>query len=249
MRPAAIAIIGAISLLIVFVFVAYVQLILLCLALIVCLLIVMGFLREGHKPGTFWITTARKSEEESQPPPQDALVKIEGRTFSLHDLPERLEFTIHWRNLPLLVAIAFIAIGASLACLVGTDLLTQQIEPASSRYFEFYFLCYFMVVLLFPALAWLSECTLMRAPGITLANIGVRGGGAVGGLWVVYQFTDPRGGFYGGATLNLGESKDDQLKVVFCNPGNPGLNKLSCGLLFHKVAWANEPSESNRSTP
>jgi|SRR5580698_383921 hypothetical protein len=234
MRPAGIAIIGSISLVIVFVFVAYVQLILLCLALIVCLLIVMGFFRERHKPRTFWITTARKSDEAGQASPQDAVVKIEGRTFSIHDLPERLEFTIHWRNLHLLIAMAFIAIAALLACVVGTDLLTQQIDPATTRYFEFYFLCYFMVVLLFPALAWLSECTLMRAPGITLANIGTRG------LWIAYQFTDPTGGYYGGSTFGFGGSKDDQLKIVFCNPKNPGFNKLSCSLLFHRIAWANE---------
>jgi hypothetical protein len=83
MRSAGIAIIGLISLIIVFVFVAYVQLILLCLALIVRLLVVMGFLREGHKPGTFWIATARKSEVADSVPPQDTLVKIEGRTFSI----------------------------------------------------------------------------------------------------------------------------------------------------------------------
>lgn len=242
MRPAGIAIIGLISLIIVFVFVAYVQVILLCLATIVCVLIAMGFLRERYKPRTFWITTARKSEEDVQTSPQDALVKIEGRTFSLYDLPERLEFTIRWRNLHLLIAMAFVAIGASLACLVGTDLLTQQIEPASTRYIEFYFLCYFMVVLLFPALAWLSECTLMQASGITLANIGVRG------LWITYQFTDPGGGYYGGSTFGFGGSKDDQLKIVFCNPRNPGFNKLSCSLLFHKVAWADELQEGNRST-
>lgn len=238
MRSAGIAIIGLIGLIIVFVFVAYVQLILLCLALIICGLIVLGFLREGHKPGMFWIDTARKSEEDGEAPPQNALVKIEGRTFSVHDLPGRLEFTIRWRNLHLLIATAFIAIGASLACLVGTNPLKQQIEPATTRYFEFYFLSYLMVILLFPALAWLSECTLMRAPAITLANIGSRG------LWVAYQFTDPRGGYYGGSTLALGGSKDDQLKIVFCNPRNPGLNKLSCGLLFHEVAWANKPLES-----
>jgi hypothetical protein len=235
MRPAGIAIIGFISLLIVFVFVAYVQLILLCLALIVCLLIVTGFVREGHTRRNFWITTARKSAEDGKIPPQDSLVKIEGRTFSVYEVPDRLEFTIHWRNLHLLIAIACIAVGAAFACFVGPDLLTQQIEPASTRYFEFYFLCYFMVILLFPALAWLSECALMRAPGITLANIGGRG------LWVGYQFTDPSGGYYGGSSVNLGGSKDDQLKVVFCNPSNPGLNKLSCGLLFHRVVWANEP--------
>jgi hypothetical protein len=243
MRPTGIAIIGFVSLLVVFVFVAYVQLILLCLALIVCLLIVGGFVREGHKPRTFWIATARKSAEDAKTPPQDARIKIEGRSFSIQALPTRLEFTIHWRNLHLLIAIAFIAICAAVACLMEPELLTQRIEPASTRYFEFYLLCYFMVVLLFPSLAWLSECALMRAPGITLANVGARG------FRIVYQFTDPRGGYYGGSTMNLGGAKDDQLKVVFCNPRNPGFNKPSCGLLFHKVKWANEPSASIAPKP
>jgi hypothetical protein len=70
-RSAGIAIIGLSGLIIVFVFVAYVQLILLCLALMICLLVLMGFLREGYKPGTFWIATARKSDVADSVPPQD----------------------------------------------------------------------------------------------------------------------------------------------------------------------------------
>src|ERR1700730_17116426 len=116
MRSAGIALIGLIRLIIVFLFVAYVQLILLCLALLICLLVIMGFLREGHKPGTFWIATARKSEVADSVPPPDTLVKIEGRTFSMNDLPELLEFAVHGRNLYLLAGIAFIAIGSALAC-------------------------------------------------------------------------------------------------------------------------------------
>ena len=242
MRSAGIAIIGLLSLIIVFVFVAYVQLILLCLALIICLLVIMGFLREGHKPGTFWIATSRKSEAADSVPPQDTLVKIEGRTFSINDLPERLEFAVHWRNLYLLTGIASIAIASALACLLGTNPLKQQIEPGSTRYFEFYILSYFMVALLFPVLAWLSECTLMRAPGITLANIGGPRRGGLRSFWIVFQFTDPGGGYYGGSPMDLRGPKGDQLKVVFSNPRDPGFNKLSCGFLFHEVVWANEPA-------
>ena len=174
-------------------------------------------------------------------PPQDTLVKIEGRTFSINDLPARLEFAVHWRNLYLLTAIAFIAIASALACLLGTNPLKQQIEPATTRYFEFYVLSYFMVALLFPVLSWLSECTLMRAPGIALANIGGPRRGGLRSFWIVYQFTDPGGLYYGGSTMDLGGPKGDQLKVVFSNPGDPGFNKLSCGLFFHKVVWANGP--------
>jgi len=239
MRPAAIAIIGFISLVVVLVFVAYVQLILLCLAAIVCLVVVLGFSRDGPGPRNFWIATARKSEADAPVPPPNTIVKIEGRTFSVLDLPERLQFTVSRRNLHLVVAIALIALGAAITCLVVTDPLKQQIEPATPRYFEFYGLCYLMVILLFPALAWFSECTLMRIPAITLANIGERNDG-LRVLWIAYQFTDPSGGYYGGTTMNLVGPKGDQLKVVFCNPGNPSLNKLSCGLLFHKVEWAED---------
>jgi hypothetical protein len=129
MRSAGIAILGLIGLMIVFVFVAYVQLILLCRALMICLLVIMGFLREGHKPGTFWIATAGKSDVADSVPPQDTVVKIEGRTFSMNDLPERLELAVHWRNLYLLTGIAFIAIASALACLVRTNPLKQQIDP------------------------------------------------------------------------------------------------------------------------
>jgi hypothetical protein len=195
MRSAGIAIIGLISLIIVFVFVAYVQLVLLCVALIICLLVITGFLREGHRPGTVWIATARKSEVADSVPPPDTLVKIEGRTFSMNDLPERLEFAVHGRNLYLLAGIAFIATASALACLLGTNPLKQQIEPGSTRYFEFYILSYFMLALLFSVLAWLSECTPMRAPGITLANIGGPRRGGLRSFWMVYQFTDPGGGY------------------------------------------------------
>src|SRR5260370_28000269 len=51
MRSAGIAVIGVSSLIMFYVFVEYVELFLLCLGVIICLLVIMGFLREGHKPG------------------------------------------------------------------------------------------------------------------------------------------------------------------------------------------------------
>jgi hypothetical protein len=244
MRPAAIGFVGFIGLLIVFLAVAYVQLILLCLALIVCLMIIVGFLRIGAAPRTFWIPTRQKSEGTDAVPDQSAVVRIEGRSFSIDGLPERMEFTVRRRNLHLLAAMAIVASAAVVVCLFMTNPLRQQIEPNSARSWEFLGLSYLMVVLIFLSLAWLSECTLMRASGVTLANCG---GSAV---WVVYQFTDPSGGYHGGSTMNLGGPKGDHLKVVFCSPRNPEVNKLSCALLFHKVVWANQPhSKMTTSNP
>ena len=236
MRSRAIAIIGLISLVIVFAFVAYVQLLLLCLAGIVCFFLVFGFVR-GRGTRHFSIPTARKSDASS--PPANAVIKIEGRTLVIDDLPDRLLFTVRRRNLHLIAAIAIIALGAVATCLLVTEPLTQQIDPSSVRYFEFYGLAYFMVVLFFSALVWSSESSLMRSPGITLANIGERESRS-GGLLVAYQFTDPRGGYYGGTTMNLTGPKGDHLKVVFCDPKNPDRNKVSCGLLFHKVGWSDK---------
>src|SRR6266850_3396076 len=225
MRPAAIAVVGLICLAFIVIFIAFVQLILLCLALIVCLPIALGFLWQGHKQRAFWIPTIKRTDA-TEPPPSNAVLNIEGNTFLVHDLPSRLEFKVSCRNLHVLTAITLIALGAALVSLFGTDSLMQHIEPASTRYFEFYFLCYFMVMLLLLALAWLSECALMRGPSITLANIGGHGRGGLGTLWVGYQFTDLQGGYYGGSAMDVGGPKDDQLKVVFYNPRNPGLNKL-----------------------
>lgn len=238
MRPVTIALVGFVCLLIIFLFVAYVQLALFCLALVVCLPLVLGFIWQGHKQRSFWISTVRRIESSGISP--ELLVRVEGRSFPVRALPPRLQFTIRRRNLHLLVAVAFVAIGAALACVLGTDSLTSHIDPASSRYYEFYALCYVMAILLFPALAWLSECAVMRTPGITLAHISGRPRGGFGTVLVRYQFVDQQDGYYGGTAMDFGGSKDDLLKVVFFDPKHPGFSKLSCGFLFHRVAWALE---------
>jgi hypothetical protein len=66
-------------------------------------------------------------------------------------------------------------------------------RPSIDRphYFEFYGLCYFMAVLMIPAVAWLKECALMRSAGITLANVSISETGGLGTLRIRHQFTDP----------------------------------------------------------
>jgi len=169
MRSRKIAVVGLISLVVVFAFVLYVQLLVLCLASTVTILIALGLLR-GRWSWHFWIPTARKSDTPS--PPVNAVVTVEGRAIPIGELPERLQFTVRRRNLHLIAAVAIIALGAVGMCLLVTDPFKRQIDPNTFRYFEFYGLAYFMVILLFPALVWSAESALLRSPGITLANIG-----------------------------------------------------------------------------
>jgi len=91
-----------------------------------------------------------------------------------------------------------------------------------------------MAILLIPTLGWVFECALIRQPGITLASVSSLGRTRQIG----YNFVDPQGGYHGGTAINFGGSQSDHLKVVLCNPKNPDANRLSCGLLFHKISWA-----------
>jgi hypothetical protein len=239
MRPAAIALTGIVSLIFIFAVVAYVQLILLCLAVVLCLIIAGGFMWEGYKRRAFWIPLNQNNEAGNSPAQQNALLNIEGRTFTVQELPSPLEFIVGYRNIHLLATIAIVAIGSALVSLFSADPLLSHLDPDSHRYYQFYFLSYFMAVLLLPALAWLSECALMRAPGITLATVA----GQSGTLWIRYQFTDPHGGYYGGTAMDFGGPKKDNLKIVFCSPSNPSVNRLSCALLFHRVTWLTLPKQ------
>jgi hypothetical protein len=238
MRPAGIATVGFVGLVLVFGGVVYVQVALLCLALLLFLLIALGFVWQGHKTRAFWIST--RGAEPGQPANEaDSLLNIEGRSFSVHHLPPKLEFIVICRNLYMIVALAVIGGGTVLACVVASE---SFVRPSIDRphYFEFYALCYLMAVLMIPALAWLKECALMRSAGVTLANVSTQRGGGLGTLWITYQFTDPQGGYHGGSVIDFGGLKNDQLKVVFCNPKKPEFNKLSAGLLFHQLKWAED---------
>jgi hypothetical protein len=236
MRPAGIAFIGVVGLVLVFGAVVYVQVALCFLATILCLLIALGFVWQGHRARRFWIPMRAVEGEQSVSGP-GRLVNIEGRSFPIQRIPPRLEFTVLCRNLYTIFAVGVIGGVTALASVVVSE---SFLRPSIDRphYFEFYGLCYLMVVLMIPAGAWLDECSLMRSAGITLANVSLSRNGSFGTLWITYQFTDPMGGYHGGSVIDFGGIRNDQLKVVFCNPRNPEFNKLSCALLFHRLEWA-----------
>ena len=168
MRPMAIGLTGLVVLVLIFTGIAYLQLVLLCLALLLCGTIALGFRWQGHKARAFWIPTARGGAVDGSADKSKTIVNIEGRAFSVRSLPPRLEFRVCCRNMQLPAAVAIVAIGALFACFFGSQSLVKAMNPDSPLYFEFYALCYLMAVLLVPAIVWLSESALMRAPGITI---------------------------------------------------------------------------------
>jgi len=234
MGPAPIVLIGFIFLVLVVVGLIYLQWALLGVSILLCLLIALGFVLRGHKTRSFHIARVRLARGGGT---TSENVRIEGRDFSVHDLTDRLEFTVSCRNLSWLAATVAIAIGSILVCLQN-DLAFQPYVYDSSRYYELWFLCYLMVALLIPAFIWLSECALLRQPGIVLARVHGQTTGGLGTRWLGYEFTDPRGRYHGGSAIDFGGPKGDDLKVTFCHPAQPGFSKVSCGFLFHKIKWA-----------
>jgi hypothetical protein len=237
MRPLAMAVVGFVFLILIFAGITYLQLALLGLSLMVWVPIVLGFLWQGHKARSFWIPTD-SSAPKDMPNPEASMVNIEGRSFRVQSMPPRLQFTVRLRNMYLLAAISVIAAGSLFASLVGSSVLSPTLDTDNARYYEMYILCYLLVILIFPALVWLSESALIRRPGITLASLQATTRGGLGTRWIGYRFVDTTGRYHGGSVIDFGGPKNDDFKVVFCSPLNPGFNRLSCGLLFHKVSWA-----------
>jgi hypothetical protein len=239
MRPAAIAVTGAATLLLIFAFDTYVQVAFLLLSTSVCLATLAGFLVERRGERNFWVAMGRQLEREGLPVPPNTVVKIEGRNFLVDSLPERLEFIVTRKNCHMIIAIALIALGGVIASLSAPSLLAPQLDADSPRHLQFLGLCYLLAIFLFVGITWFAECTLLRNPGVTLANVVESGVGRR----VIYQFNDPSGGYHGGTAMNFGGPQGDNLKVVFCSHLNFGVSKLSCGLVFHSVVWKPEKAK------
>jgi hypothetical protein len=222
----------------------HIQLALLAIGLVVCLPIGFGFVWGGHRLRRFSIMASGRSQaDERKGSEGQTSVQIEGRRFTSSAIPPRLDFVVGCRNIPVLGAIALVAIGSVSAALISRS-TGEDLDPDNPRYFLFYGLCFLTVALLFPALRWLEESSLMRAPGVTLAAVYRQSQSGLATRWVSYGFTDPQGGHYGGTALDFGGPKGDDLKVVLCNPLNMARNSLSCGLFFHRVEWAGDLNEA-----
>ncbi len=240
MRPSIIAVVGLTFLAVMFSAIFYITLALITIGILVCFPIAVGFLWGGHQTRRFWISSSVRSEPENHNSSRVPVsVQIEGRSFQFAELPPRLEFKVTCRNLAVLAAIAFTAIGTVLAGILSGS-AKQRLEMDSPRYLLFYSLCFLIGFLIFPAWIWLTECSLVKAPAITLAAIHARSRGGLGAKWVSYGFTDPQGGHHGGSVMDFGGPVGDHFKIVLCNPLNPAQNKLSCGFLFHQLKWVED---------
>ncbi len=238
MKPRLIALFGFGALFLAFTLRFYLQGLVILLASAFCLAIAVGFLWRGHETRGFWITGNRGGAAHD-PKLEVALVTIEGRVFTAQSLPPRLNFTVAPRNMLMLTAISMVAIGSVVSVFVSSDSPFEAVPLESSRYFALYGLCYLMAMLLAaPTFAWFSECALLRRSLITMATIQGQMKSTRGTFWIRYHFVDPEGGYHGGSVVNFSGSHADQLKVVFFNPRNADVNKVSSGFLFHRISWA-----------
>ena len=239
MRASAIAV-GFVVLAAIFAGIAYIQFALLAIGVIVCLVLGRGFLLGESRQRRIQLPAGSRSEVDQPENDPAKSVRIEGREFQLDAMPASLDLVITRRNYSVAGGIALIALGAVLISLFS--LRGEHIDLENPRFYLFYALCFFVAFLLIPSFLWAGECALMNSPGITLAQVYGQGKNRFGANWLSYGFTVPIGGHHGGSTIDLGSSKSDDFKLVFCDPRNPTRNKLSCSLFFHKVGRADNSS-------
>ncbi|SRR6266496_2429843 len=96
----------------------------LALGLAMCTGISLGFFWQGHKSRQFWIVSNPPSENTP-----NAKFRIEGREFSVQELPSRLEFSVHTRNMHLLFAIGLIALASLASIVTGKVTLFAFVDP------------------------------------------------------------------------------------------------------------------------
>ena len=244
MRASAIAV-GFVVLAAIFAGIAYIQFALLGIGVIVCLVLGRGFLLGESRQRRIQLPAGSRSGVEQPESDAPKSVRIEGREFQLDAMPASLDLVITRRNYSVAGGIALIASGAVLISFFS--LRAQHIDLENPRFFLFYALCFFVAFLLIPAFLWAGECALMKSPGITLAQVYGQGANRFGAKWLTYGFTVPTGGHHGGSTIDLGSSKDDDFKLVFCDLRNPDRSKLSCSLFFHRVTWAEPAGQATAS--
>ena len=159
---------------------------------------------EGIKDGLLDFSSARSTRKTIVPRAGKRSNRVAAAS-SLLDFPPRLEFKVTCRNLAVLAAIAFTAIGTVLAGILSGSAKTRSPRCDSPRYLLFYSLCFLIGFLIFPAWIWLTECYSCEGPrAITLAAIHARSRGGLGAKWVSYGFTDPQGGHHGGSVMDFG---------------------------------------------
>lgn len=216
-----------------FLLIVYLAVALAFLAVILFAAVALGFKWQGHKPRKFWMATAPKAAALTLDTTKQQTIRIEGREFSPGNMPSRLEFTLECRNLHMIMAILFISCCALAMILSGTIPLFEAMEPEGTRYGLLYLLCYLFAFLAIPAWVWVIECWILRRPAVTLANVHPKRG-----RLLAYDFKDPGGGYHGGTCLNFGGPENDHLKIVLCLAPNLDVNRVSSGLLFHRIGWA-----------
>jgi hypothetical protein len=234
MRPNAIFV-GFAVLAAIFAGIAYIQFALLGIGALVFLVLGWGILSGEYRQRRIQLPAGSNSGSDQTESPGRNSVRIERREFQLNAMPSCLDLVISRRNYLVVIGIALIALSATLISI--SSLRIQHIDIENPRFYLFYALCFLVAFLLIPSLMWAGECALMNTPGITLAQVYGPGANRLGAKWLTYGFTLPNGEHHGGSTIDLGSSKGDDYKLVFCDPRNPDRNKLSCSLLFHRVAW------------
>jgi hypothetical protein len=229
MKPTVILLTGLILLVIVFSFVAYVQVALFFSSAITVALFLWAFVMHRRGLREFSLKLPQPDEPEAAIP----MLVIQGKEFKPTAYAV-IKGQLTVANVPLLAGTFLLALA--IFCIVpATTGFTQQIDINTSLYFVFYAIAYFSVIPLLIAGRFWFECRLLAGAGVTLGLIQRHLRGTGGSRQIQYEFRGPGGEYLGDTSANYSGTDRDNAVLIFFNPPFPALNKAAPSLFFHRV--------------
>lgn len=239
MRPGAIAAVGTLALIAVFVVVAYPQLLCLLVSAACGLLLVGGFVAVPNlgidRTVVFRRTPAAEAAEIiSQSTGLEFFPVLNGSPLRFHQAVLECNISLRLKNLPLLLAATLVA-PASITLTVSHAIgIFGLMDNGSAKYYAIMGLAYCSVLLLLLAGQWMKERLLLRRSQIAVGSLQSAQGDRASRI-VRYSFTDPAGHYHGQILRDHRPHKDDTILLVLYDPVHPDNNQPFWNFWFHTI--------------
>jgi hypothetical protein len=240
MRPGAIAAVGTLALIAVFVVVAYPQLLCLLVSAACGLLLIGGFVAVpslGVDTTIVFRRTSPQEQAESLGPStaQAVYPVLNGMTLRFDQAVLACNISLRLKNVPLLLAATLVA-PASITLAVSHAIgIFGLMDNGSAKYYAITGLAYCSVLFLMFAGRWMKERLLLRRSQVAIGVLQLSPQESQAERLVRYSFTDPAGHYHGQILPDHRPHKEDNILLVLYDPVHPDTNQPFWNFWFHSI--------------
>jgi len=240
MRPGAIAAVGTLALIALFVVVAYPQLLCLLVSAACGLLLIGGFVAVPSLGVDKTITFRRTPVEEvaeilGHLTGPVVYPVLNGKPLRFHQAILTCNISIRLKNVPLLLAATLVAPAAIALAVSHAIGIFGLMDNGSAKYYAITGLAYCSVLLLIVAGLWMKERLLLRRSQVAIGILQLSPQESQAERLVRYSFTDPAGHYHGQILPDNRPHKEDNILLVLYDPVHPDTNQPFWNFWFHSI--------------